>query len=111
MLNDAKEAKDTGLVQAVKVETISRVTCLYWLESSKLVAAGFSCGSIIVYRADTKITPIEFVEKLSVKVHNRPLTGIAVDIEKRLLYSVSEGRKLRTISMEDGKILNGSPLL
>lgn len=96
------------LVEAGKIETKSRVTCMYWLESAKMVCLGLQCGAILVYYVETKITPIQFTLTWTTQVHKNPCTGIIVDLEKQLLYSISSGRRMRTLSMADGSIINGT---
>ena len=97
-----------SMTLAAKHELKTKATCLYWLEQEKTLVVGLDSGSLIVYTVELRITPIDFKEKLHVKVHRRPITGIAIDSAKRLIYSVSEGRKLRTASLDTGEVLNGT---
>jgi hypothetical protein len=104
----AGSSKPAELIEAGKIETKSRISCMYWLESAKMICLGLSCGTVMVYHAETKITPIQFTQTWSVQVHRNPCTGIAVDLDQQLLYTVSSGKRLRTLSLHDGSIINGS---
>lgn len=97
----------TSLTLASSLELKSHASCLYWFENEKILVVGLENGSILVYTVELKITPVTFKELLNKKVHKKPVTGIAIDGNKKLLYSISQGRRLRTLSIESGEIVNG----
>lgn len=93
---------------SANVDVKSRIGCFSWIESARLLAIGMDCGTVSVYYLDHKVTPIKFECKLSVDAHNKPTTGIAIDLDKKVIYTTSRGSKMRIISLESGEMLNGA---
>lgn len=101
-------ARPTAMTLIAKHGLKTKATYLLWMQAEKQVIVGLDDGHILIYTFELKITPIEFKEKLSVSVNNRPVTGIAADRARKLLYVITDGRRLRTVSLESGQIINGS---
>ena len=106
-----KDSPDGGkkFELVAKIEPESPGKCLDFHEGSKFVSVGLENGSVVLYRLEnSKDGGFEFKEAHKCpSISKTGISRIALDTSKKIFYSISSGKKFRTVSYDPFKILQG----
>lgn len=84
----------------------SQVISMDYCRSSKLLACGTDDGWIKIIEVDTKNAGTRVI-KTELQIHKGRVMGISIDYKRKIVFTISEDRRLKVFAIGAGGVLSG----